>query len=470
MISKVKITSSLERLKSVVRAYDIRGIVPDDLDEYDAFSLGLVLGHYMKSLNTEHNIVVGMDNRKTSFNIANALCMGFNTLGIIVKNIGVVPTPVLYHEAFLSNVKQSILGVMVTASHNPIEYNGFKVVFNSKIVDGKQLIELIDRYKGYVEIERKNDEYINYIINRVNLERIEYIKNIKILWDCNNGATQPIIREITSKIPIQNDLINTESFITSQPDPTNDLNINRVKKIASDYDIAFCFDGDGDRLVIVTKNGDVLRGDKILLILAKYYAKEKKSQGEVVVVDIKTSSLIIKELEKIGFEVIVQKTGHSFIKSRMAERGAALGGEVSGHLFFQFFDENRHIPYDDAILAAFYVLKIFLFDRDLFDSAIKSIPQTFSKYDIKIKCSKAVQNDVMRYLLSYLRRNKMKFLDIDGLKFESKDGWWLVRQSNTEIALIICIESSTEAGYKKFIKFISDALEDSGLSASNPII
>jgi phosphomannomutase len=427
--------------------------VPKEFDEKDSFFLGLVFGHYMKSLGVEYHVMVGMDNRQTSFNISNALCMGLNELGVVVRHIGVVPTPLLYHEAFLSNTKKKTLGIMVTASHNPTNYNGFKVVFDSKIVDGTQLIELIDKYGNNLYIKRNHDDYLNYIFDRTQLRSIECTKHMKVLWDCNNGATKEIVSEIVKNLPIQSDVINTEDFITSQPDPTSDLNIDRVKKIVSDYDIAFCFDGDGDRLLVVMKDGEVLRGDRILLILAKQFARGK------VVVDIKTSNLITRELEKIGFEVVIQKTGHSFIKSKMDENRAVLGGEVSGHLFFQFHDGERSIPYDDAILAALYVLKFLIAELDVFHSTIQMMPKTFSKYDVKIECSKQTQISVMTYLLNYLKDNKIGFLEIDGLKHESEEGWWLVRQSNTENALIICIESKSEDEYKKYAEFLAETLK-----------
>lgn len=452
MISKVDIVRSLERLKSIVRAYDMRGTVPEELDERDAFSLGLIFGHYMKSLEADCCVVIAMDNRQTSFNISNALCMGLNELGVVVRHIGVVPTPLLYHEAFLSNTRRKTLGIMVTASHNPINYNGFKVVFDSKIVDGKQLIELIDKYGNNLDIKRNHDAYVDYILNRTQLKSIECKKHMKALWDCNNGATKEIIRGIVKNLPIQSDVINTEDFITSQPDPTNDLNINRVKKIVSDYDIAFCFDGDGDRLLVVMKDGEVLRGDRILLILAKQFVRGK------VVVDIKTSNLITKELKTMGFEVAIQKTGHSFIKSKMEAEDAILGGELSGHLFFKFYDGERSIPYDDAILAALYVLKFLVSEPDVFYSTMQRIPKTFSSYDVKVECSKQKQMSIMAYLLNYLKKHNMNFLDIDGLKYQSEEGWWLVRQSNTENALIICIESKSEDEYKKYTEFITETL------------
>ncbi len=470
MIDKSEMLESLNRLMLVIRAYDIRGTIPSDFDEKNVFVLGLALGHYVKQYGDNIAVLCGMDNRSSSFSISNALCCGFAAYGILVQNFGIIPTPSLYYHSFISNLEKKTLGIMITASHNPPEYNGFKILFDSKIIDGNELRNIIDSYKEYLlrnslKIDQNND-YVQYILNQTKLNKIDNCKTKKILWDCNNGATSTVINEIVKNLQIHNDVMNVGKDMLYQPDPTNSVNINRVKKIVSDYDLAFCFDGDGDRLVVITGDREVLRGDKILLILAKYFAKSL--QKTTIVVDIKTSHLIITELERVGYKVVIQKTGHSFIKKMMLETNASLGGEVSGHIFFPFSNsENTYIPYDDGVLAACYMLKFFLSDEVFFIDCINAIPKTFAQYDVKIKCQKNLQNKVMESLIEVLKAHQMDFIDIDGIKYQSEDGWWLIRPSNTEDALIICIESPTLDSYKKHSNFVRDILKNMNLNIEN---
>jgi phosphomannomutase len=465
MTDRDELLMSLNRLMLVIRAYDIRGTIPNDFDEKDVLVLGRALGRYLKQSKDDFTVLCGMDNRTSSFGIMNALCAGFAEYGISVKNLGVMPTPSLYYHSFVSNFYKKTLGIMITASHNPPEYNGFKILFDSKIVDGNGLRAIINGYKedllNVVQITQDND-YIQYILNETKLNQIKNSKAKKILWDCNNGAVGSIIHEMIKNLPTENYIINCGKKMVFQPDPTNIAHINRIKNLASNYDLALCFDGDGDRLVVITKNGQVLRGDKILLILAKYFAKTMS--GRTIVVDIKTSNLIISELEKIGFKVIIHKTGHSFIKQMMLETNALLGGEVSGHLFFQFSNSaNLYIPYDDAMLAACYVIKFLLEDEDFFLTTVNKMPKSFSRYDIKIKCEKDLQNKVTEEFAQVLKAHNATYIDIDGIKHQSEDGWWLVRPSNTEDMLIICIESSTVDGYMRNANFIKNILQKMNL-------
>lgn len=463
---------SLSRLKSVVRAYDIRGIVPNDLDEKDAFALGLVLGNYLKENHHDAEVLIGMDNRKSSFSISTALGYGFAESNCTVSHLGLVPTPSLYYNSFLNNYDKKTLGVMVTASHNPPDYNGFKVVFDSKILNGKVLNKAIEDYEkklitGYDSRDLKPDSYLQYLFDRVGLNDIKTNGSKKILWDCNNGVTAKTIQEIAKNLPLDSEVINIGDEIYEQPDPTKKENLDRVLKIVSGYDLAFCFDGDGDRLLVITKQGKVLRGDRILLILAKHAAKRGVT-GKVVV-DIKTSSLITKELEKAGFETIVQKTGHSFIKSAMLDHKAFLGGEVSGHLFFPLSNSGNYIPYDDAILAALFLLKIFLCEEDFFNKTLQAIPQTFCQYDLKISCPKSMQKKIISCIASLLREKNCPFIDVDGVKYEDEKGWYLVRSSNTENALLVCVEGFNEKDYLEKYNYLMTILQSFNLNLRNVV-
>lgn len=456
MFNVVDFRSSILRLKNIVRAYDIRGTVPDRLDENDAYVLGVLLGKYFLKIVPDLFIVIGMDNRTTSFRLNNAILAGFNSIGLAVKQLGIVSTSGLYYEAFVSDFDINTLGIMVTASHNPAQYNGFKIVFNSKIVDGEALLKIIDEYDIENNNKFKND-YLDYLLNRSGLDNLAKSSDINILWDCNNGATQQLIGELTSRLTNKNTIINCNKYINSIPDPTNTCNINRIKNLVKDYDMAFCFDGDGDRLLVVNSDGKVLRGDKILLILAEYFARNVGNYK--IVVDIKTSNSVVRHMQKLGFEVFIQKTGHSFIKRMMCEKQALLGGEVSGHIFFKFIElDGNYVSYDDALLAASYLLKIKLSEPHFIQEIIDNIPATICEYDLKIYCHRDVQQLLIKQLKDELSKQQLSFIDIDGVKYENDSGWWLIRQSNTEDALIICIEGQTMEAFERFRLYINEKL------------
>lgn len=440
------VTESLDRLKKVVRAYDVRGVVPEELNERDAFIFGAVLGKHFSGC----HVILAMDNRQTSFNLSNALVAGFNSCHMVVQHLGVLPTPVLYYESFLNGF--NTLGVMVTASHNPPQYNGFKIVFNSRIVDGNSLVKIIDQHSHYNSSSQK--QYINYLLEKTNLNSISNPR-LKILWDCNHGATQEMIKQLVQELPNRNTVINTDQYITSTPDPVS--NIERIRQIVCNYDIAFCFDGDGDRLLVITQEGSVLRGDKILLILAEYLAHP--SVDLAAVVDIKTSNLVIQKLQNLGFTVHVQKTGHSFIKQMMLEKNALIGGEISGHLFFRLENaKSNYTIYDDALLAACYFLKILFDQKELLRRSITRIDRTICEYDLKVYCERRQQKKIIDHLVSALQAKQASFIDIDGVKYEEDDGWWLVRPSNTEDALIVCIEGLTSQAFEQRWCYIQNIL------------
>ena len=456
MFDVVDFKSSILRLRSVVRAYDIRGTVPDRLDDNDAYVLGVLLGQYFIKIVPDLFVIVGMDNRTTSFRLSNAILAGFNSIGVVVKQLGIIPTSGLYYEALVSNFDMNTLGVMVTASHNPLQYNGFKIVFNSKIVDGEALLKIIDQHGIEEDVKAKND-YLDYLLNRSGLDNLGESSDIKILWDCNNGATQQLIGELTSRLPNKNTIINCNKYINSVPDPTETCNIDRVRSIINSYDMAFCFDGDGDRLLVVNKNGRVLRGDKILLILAEYFSRNVGSHKAVV--DIKTSSSVIRHMRELGFEVSIQKTGHSFIKRMMCDKQALIGGEVSGHIFFKFIEfDGNYVAYDDALLTACYLLKIKFSEPNFIQEIFDKIPETTCEYDLKVYCNRDIQQLLIEQLKSQLKEQKLSFIDIDGVKYEDNSSWWLVRQSNTEDALIICIEGETIEDFERFRLYINDKL------------
>ncbi len=464
-----------------------------------AFALGRTLAFHLHRLSEKacvktYNVIIARDNRETSELLARALQNGFRVINgecsLQIIDIGVVPTPVMYYHGCV-RCSDNTLGVIVTASHNPKEYNGFKIILNGAILSGIVLKNIVDAYitslvqdssiynrqmQHQVAIHNNDLWYLNnnlyiecyaqYILQQSGLKNNHIDTNVNILWDCNNGATTCVINQIVKSITsTQHTIINTAIVIDDQPDPTLRYNIKRLEDMVttSAYDIAFGFDGDGDRLVVITKYGNALRGDELLFILA-YCIKHNNPQYNSlnnVIVDIKTSPLIISLLRRVGFSVCISKTGHSFMKTMMLEKKAVIGGEVSGHFFFPLpRSDMKYIAYDDAILAACYLLHILLCNKEIFYDALALIPQAVGEYDVRIPCDRTLQQKVIAKIKMNLMAQHVAFNDIDGIKYEDDDGWWLVRSSNTEGTLVVCIEGYNNTKYTKVKEMLCKMLAE----------
>jgi phosphomannomutase len=453
---------TVERLKAVIRAYDIRGLVPESLSEEEAYLLGVILTTSFKNQNSKLVVVIGMDNRKSSEFLKKALIEGLISVGAEILDLGLIPTPLLYH-AVLTNATNS-LGIMITASHNPENYNGFKIVWQNLILDGEALITLLNNYcQKFITTKKSKAKtahlnYLDWILEKSGLLNLQEKVAGKILWDCNFGATQGIIKALQTRISfLESEIINMNDFIIGDPDPGKKERIIEIKAelINKQYDLAFCFDGDGDRLLVVTKEGKILRGDKLLLLYAKYFQVDWLQSK--IIVDIKTSPVIVRELIKLGYEVFIERTGHSFIKKAMKEKNAIIGGEISGHLFFNC----NNYPYDDAILAALFLLKIYITNKEIFYSLLQSLPIFPAIYDVKLPYFKPLQVDLITKLVA--QKENTILLTIDGVKFIDEQGSWLIRKSNTEETIILCIEGYSEQYFLQKVNQVKKILLGLGL-------
>ncbi|HEX7319647.1 MAG TPA: phosphomannomutase/phosphoglucomutase [bacterium] len=423
----------------IFREYDIRGIAEQDLTDEKVNLLGLGFGTYYRRHKTD-TVVIGHDVRLSSPRISEALQKGLTGTGCNIIDIGMVPTPVLYFSMYHLNCDNAI---MITASHNPKEFNGFKVcakkssIFGEEIQGLRKLVEAGEFSKGDGKIERKNivPEYIKYITGKVNIK-----KGLRAIFDTGNGTCGPMMDEIMGKVGIEHDILFKEpdgSFPNHLPDPTvekyiKDL-IEGVK--AGRYDAGIGIDGDGDRIGVIDERGDIIWGDVLLAIYAEQVLK--RSPGAKIVFEVKCSKGLVERIAQLGGTPVMYRTGHSLIKAKMKLEHSPLAGEMSGHIFFA----DRYFGYDDAIYASLRLLEILGNGVGLSDLA-KRVPRYFSTPEIRIDVPDEKKFGIVKELTGAFKKD-YPVLDIDGARVDFGDGWGLVRASNTQPVLVLRFEAKT---------------------------
>ena len=442
--------------KSILRAYDIRGVVGDSLNEKDAEVIGKVFASLVNS-DDKSKVVVCRDGRLSSPKLAKALIAGLKFSGANVIDIGLGPTPMLY---FASHHFQAEGAIMITGSHNPSEYNGFKFMLGKDSFFGEDILNLGERAKSGIWDDNKagtvisksiERQYIDALINATNIGDIK--ENIKVAWDSGNGATGNILSKLVSFLPNENILLNSVidgNFPAHHPDPTDPKNllqlINFVK--ANNFNLGVAFDGDGDRVGVVTGTGRIILGDQILALLSRTVLKNLP--GAQIIVDVKTSEILNEEINKLGGNLVVWKTGHSFIKAKMKEIKAPLAGEVSGHIFFS----DRYFGYDDGLYAALRILEC-IKDEKYLDNFLDSLPKTFCTPEIRIECSDERKFEIVDKVRKELESSGLEINKIDGIRVKYSFGWWLLRASNTQNALVVRMEANS----KEYLDFIKSELQ-----------
>ena len=428
---------------TILREYDIRGIVGKDLNLIDAFYLGKSFATLLKK-NKLSNIVVGYDGRLSSVKIEKELIKGLLSKGIAVKKIGLVPTPLLYFSMYSKKLDS---GIMITGSHNPPSYNGFKMLLKNKSIVGKDILDIAkissrgNFYKDNQGSEKKisiKKKYLSFLINSSNIK-----KNIKVAWDPGNGSSGEIISSLTKKLNGKHYLINEKidgNFPAHHPDPTEMKNlkqlINLVKKKKCDF--GFAFDGDGDRLGVVDNKGEIIYADKIVAFLAKDVLLEKPKSK--IILDIKSSQIVFNEIKKLKGKPIFWKTGHSLIKKKMKETKAVFAGEMSGHIFFA----DKYYGFDDAIYASIRFLNLFSNSNKTLSEIFDNMDKSFNTPELRFKSTETEKFLIVDKLKKVLKKEKKKFVGIDGVRYTNKDGWWLVRASNTQNIIVARCEAYTK--------------------------
>ncbi|MDI3306336.1 MAG: phosphomannomutase/phosphoglucomutase [Acetobacteraceae bacterium] len=451
---------------TLLREYDIRGIVGDTLKPEDAFAIGRCFGSLVVRAEGK-KVVVGYDGRLSSPDLEPQLVAGLRACGLEVLRIGLVATPMLYFAAYALGTDGA---VMVTGSHNPPDYNGFKMMLGKKPFFGAQIQE-IGRMAAEGDVvppsaegsDRSVDIAEDYAA-RVLRDYDGGERKLKVVWDPGNGAASDITKLLTSRLPGEHFVINgmvDGTFPNHHPDPTVPKNLEQlIEEVAREgADLGIAFDGDGDRIGVVDNEGHILFGDQLMIVLARDVLK--KRPGGTIIADVKASQVLFDEIAKAGGKPLMWKTGHSLIKSKMAETGAPLAGEMSGHIFFA----DKWYGFDDALYSAVRLLGIVArMDRPL--SAVRAaLPQVINTPELRFNCPEDRKFKVVQEVKDRLAAEGAKVQDVDGVRVLTDDGWWLLRASNTQAVLVARAEATSEAGLERLKALLSAQLQKSGLAA-----
>jgi phosphomannomutase/phosphoglucomutase len=440
-------------LKSTIfREYDIRGIADSELLSEDVEQLGRALGTHLIR-NAGRRVNLGRDCRLSSERLRNALIKGLMASGCDVSDLGIVPTPVLYYSQFALKADGA---VMITGSHNPPEYNGFKTVSGGSAIHGDE-IQTVRKLMQSRDFENGDGSEKSYDAVTPYVDEIagqfKYPRRVSVVFDAGNGTAGPVIRRLTRKLNINATELYFEmdgAFPNHHPDPTLLDNlaplINKVKETGSELGIAF--DGDSDRIGAVDENGTVIFGDMLMLIFGREILSRKP--GATFIGEVKCSQIMYDELRKLGGNAIMYRTGHSLIKAKMKQEQAELAGEMSGHMFFA----DRYYGFDDALYSACRLIEIVANSGKPLSAQLNGIPQTVSTPEIRIDCPDEMKFAVVERVAEHFRKSH-QVVDVDGVRVIFPHGWGLLRASNTQPVLV----ERFEAENKDLLKHYRDEVE-----------
>jgi phosphomannomutase len=448
-----------------LREYDIRGIVGRTLSAADAFAIGRCFGSIV-ARDGGTTTAIGYDGRLSSPELSEALSNGLRASGIQVLNIGRGPTPMLYYTATTMETGGAI---MVTGSHNPPDYNGFKMMLGRKPFFGAQIQEIGRMAReGDVVAEtsaatRTIDMEEDYV-TRLRRDWDGRDRQLKVVWDNGNGSAGDVLAQLVRHLPGEHIVLNGTidgTFPAHHPDPTVPKNLEQLiaEVRARHADIGIAFDGDADRIGLVDDTGTIMFGDQLMVLLARDVLRSHP--GATIIADVKASQVLFDEIARAGGEPLMWKTGHSLIKSKMAETECPLAGEMSGHIFFA----DKWYGFDDALYAAVRTLGIVArADRPL--SAIrKALPQVINTPEVRFDCDDVRKFKVIEEVAARLRQEGATVSEIDGVRVLTDDGWWLLRASNTQAVLVARAEAKTDAGLRALKAALVRQLAASGLPA-----
>lgn len=450
---------------TTLREYDIRGVVGKTLGEADAFAIGRCFGSVV-ARRGGRSVAVGYDGRLSSPALEAALVAGLKASGMEVVRIGLGPTPMLYYAA---KTLPTDAGVMVTGSHNPPDYNGFKMVLDNRPFFGADIQE-IGRMAAAGEVvpeaagtERRLDITGPYI-DRLAEDWDGGERHLTVVWDPGNGAGAEIITRLVTKLPGEHIVLNAVvdgTFPAHHPDPTVPRNLAQlvaeVKHLKADVGVAF--DGDADRLGVVDDEGEILFGDQILAILARDVLARRP--GATIIADVKASQALFDEIARAGGVPLMWKTGHSLVKAKMAETGAPLAGEMSGHIFYA----DKWYGFDDGIYAAVRLLGVVARMDSPLSEARKALPRFVNTPELRFDCPEARKFAVVEEVKARLAAAGARFTDVDGVRVSTEDGWWLLRASNTQAVLVARAEARTPEGLERLKASLIAQLAASGIAA-----
>jgi phosphomannomutase len=445
---------------TILREYDIRGIVGDTLTERDAYALGRTYASLARDEGARR-IAVGRDGRTHSGMLEASLIRGLTEGGIDVLQIGMGPSPMLYFATYYLDVDG---GIQVTGSHNPADYNGFKLLLKGRSVFGAEIQGIGRRSaagdwtdgNGSVEDIDIREAYANRLLEGFSG------KPFRIGWDAGNGAAGPILDMLVERLPGQHHAIFTTvdgRFPNHHPDPTVEKNLNHLKALVADkqLDFGIAFDGDGDRIGALDGKGRVIWGDQLLMILAVPVLQELP--GATLIADVKASQTFFDRVAELGGKPLMWKTGHSLIKSKMKEIGAPLAGEMSGHIFFK----HRWYGFDDALYAAVRLIEAVSASGKSLTEIMDAMPKSVATPELRFQVDEARKFAVVDEVRDRLSADGAKVDATDGVRVSTSDGWWLLRASNTQDVLVARAEANDEAGVERLLAQIDEQLAKSGV-------
>ncbi|MCD6298060.1 MAG: phosphomannomutase/phosphoglucomutase [Deltaproteobacteria bacterium] len=426
----------------IFREYDIRGVVPGELNREMAYELGLAMGTYYHDRGARR-ISVGHDCRLSSPDLSQGLIEGLMECGVQVVDLGMVSTPLLY---FSLHHLETDGGVQITGSHNPPEFNGFKICLGKATIHGEEIqkIRKISESgefisgKGALDKADMNDPYVRYLGG--NIEPGPFKRRVVV--DAGNGAGGPVAIEIYKRLGFEVFPLFCEPdgrFPNHHPDPTIPENlevmISKVRDVSADLGIAF--DGDADRIGVVDSEGSIIWGDQLMIIFSRDMLS--RHAGAKIIGEVKCSRVLYDDIEKHGGKGIMWKAGHSLIKSKMKEEGALLGGEMSGHIFFA----ERYFGFDDAIYAGARLLEILSQSEKMLKDLLADVPKMASTPEIRIDCPDDRKFDIVAQLVEEFKKD-YDVIDVDGARVLFDGGWGLIRSSNTQPVLVLRFEATDE--------------------------
>ncbi|UCH75269.1 MAG: phosphomannomutase/phosphoglucomutase [Rhodospirillales bacterium] len=447
----------------ILREYDIRGIVGESLTAMDALAVGRTLGTIV-ARGGGRSVAIAYDGRTTSPELEAALVDGISACGLMVRRIGLAPTPAMY---FATKVLDVDAGVMVTGSHNPSNYNGFKINLGGRPFWGQDIQcfgeaaargDWIDG-DGSVEDVDVRKEYIAKLRSGYNGRR-----DLTVVWDPGNGAAGEIVADLVERLPGRHIVINAVidgTFPAHHPDPTVEANLAQLKDAVQENgaELGVAFDGDGDRLGAIDGRGRVLWGDQLLALLARDVLA--RHPGAPILADVKASQMLFDEVARLGGQPVMCPTGHSIIKDRMARLNAPLAGEMSGHLFFA----DGYFGYDDAVYAAVRLLNLVASSDATLAELRDQLPAMVNTPEIRIDADEARKFKIVEEVKSRLADMAGRSVnDTDGVRVTTDDGWWLLRASNTQSSLVLRCEAGDEAALERLKSEIREQLSMSGVA------
>jgi phosphomannomutase len=446
--------------RTILREYDIRGIVGDTLSEADARALGRSYGALAVSEGAKR-IAVGRDGRTHSPELQAALIEGLTQSGLDVVNIGMGPSPMLYFAAATLGVDG---GIQVTGSHNPADYNGFKMLLNGRSVFGEEIQALgrraaaADWCHGVGRVEEADvvQAYADRLVQDFTGGAF------RIGWDAGNGAGGPVLEKLIERLPGEHHAIYTDvdgTFPNHHPDPTVEKNLADLKRLVAEKNLDFgiAFDGDADRIGAVDGKGRVVWGDQLVAILAEPVLKA--NPGATIIADVKASQVLFDRIAALGGKPLMWKTGHSLIKSKMKETGSPLAGEMSGHIFFK----HRWYGFDDALYAAVRLIEAVAESGKTLNEIMDAMPQTVTTPELRFQVDESRKFAVIDEVLERLSGSGATVDPTDGARVNTDDGWWLLRASNTQDVLVARAEARDQAGLDRLMEQIDQQLGASGV-------